>query len=139
MSDNLNTWLNPTATEVVASRIISERFVDENGNPVPFKVKSITQEENQRLVSRATPVERDRNGNVKPLNQKLYTNLLLVECCVEPDFKREEICQRYGVVNPIDVPHKMLLTGEYAKLVTFTMETCGFKNTDDLMEEAKNS
>ena len=48
----LSAFLHPVAPEA-KEIIISERFVGEDGKPVPFKIRPLTQEENDALVKRA--------------------------------------------------------------------------------------
>lgn len=139
MKARLHAFLHPEYREKTAEIILSDRFKDEDGTVVPFIVKSINQEENTLLIKKCTPPGTDKNGNEKPVNKILYQNAMIVECCVQPDFKDAEVCSAYGVVNPLDVPSKMLLAGEFGRLATFIMETCGFKAGEEVHEEAKNS
>lgn len=137
--DALYAFLNPESTSETLDVYISSRFKDENGDLVPFRLKAITQEHNTLIMKQCTPPGRDKTGKEYPLDKLRYQNSLIVECCVIPDFKDSSICEAYGVVSPSDVPSKMLLVGEYAKLVEAIMEHCGFRNGDELLQEAKNS
>lgn len=134
----LQAFLNPVATEVTEEVVISNRFLDEEKKPVPFVVKGITQEENNALIKRATTREK-RNGQlVENLDRPKYQALLIQACVVEPDFCQKELCDKYGVVDPLMVPARMLLSGEYANLVNAIMETNGFQDPENVEEEAKN-
>ena len=42
---NLNAFLHPAQTTEVCEIIVSRRFLDADGRPVPFKVRPLTQEE----------------------------------------------------------------------------------------------
>jgi hypothetical protein len=46
---------------------------------------------------------------------------------------------KYNVIDPIDVPRKMFIAGEYARLINNIMEINGYKDIEELTEEAKNS
>ena len=53
-----------------------------------------------------------------------------------PDFRSEELCKAYGVMDPLEVPGRMLLAGEYERLSREILSLSGFD--DDLEEQAKN-
>lgn len=146
---NLSAFLHPVQVSEEKEIIISDRFVqrDEKGEPVkdkagnyipvPFKIRSLTQEENDELVKKARRTRRV-NGQLQESHDSIaYSRSLIVAATVEPDFASEEMCKGYGVLDPNLVPVKMLHTGEYAKLQQAIIELSGFK--DDLAaEEAKN-
>lgn len=119
-----------SATEEV---IVTERAKDEEGNPVPFVLRRIDQDTNDRLVQRATRKER-RNGQiVERFDSSFYGKLLIQACVIEPDFKDSELCQHYGTMDPLDVPSRMLSSGEYTRLMQAINRFNGF---DDLTAEA---
>ena len=60
---------------------------------------------------------------------------MVVAATVEPDFRAKELCDAYGVLDPLLVPGKMLLSGEYAKLLRAITELSGF---EDMEDEVKN-
>lgn len=146
---NLSAFLHPVQVSEEKEIIISERFVkrDEKGEPVkdkagnyipvPFKIRSLTQEENDALLKKARRT-RKVNGQIQEYTDSIeYSRSLVVAATVEPDFSSEEMCKGYGVLDPNLVPAKMLHTGEYSKLVQAITELSGFE--DDLAaEEAKN-
>lgn len=138
----LQSFLNPTkaVADLVEERVISDRFIDEDGDPIPFKVRAISQELNAALIQACTHSKKGRSGQmVESLNRNQYQNRLVVECCVEPDFKLTELCQNFNVIDPYLVPSKMLTTGEYNKLVQFILEVNQFKDGEEIEEDAKNS
>ena len=65
--------------------VFLDRFVDEEGNKVPFVVRSITAGENDAISRK----HRKEDGG---LDDTAYGNELLVECLVEPDLKDAELC-----------------------------------------------
>ena len=103
----ISVFLHPAAAEE-KEVYLSDRFKDEKGNVVPFKIKAITQEENDLISKKATKSYKE--------NGQRYEYL-------------------YGVRAPLQVPGKMLFSGEYAKLLQEIKALSGF---DDLEEEAKN-
>ena len=132
----LSAFLHPAVAED-KEIIISDRFRDEEGKVVPFKIKALTQEEVDAITKSCTTVKRDRSGKEsRSFDSSRFTKALVVAGTVEPDFRAQEICDAYSVFDPLMVPGKMLLAGEYAKLGDAIAELSGIN--DDVEEEAKN-
>jgi len=135
----LKAFLKPTKTEITDEISISERFLGEDGKPEKITIKSITQEENDKLIKLSTKTKREKSQLVETFDKQQYQARLVVACTANPDFADSELCEAYGVVNPLDLPGRMFLSGEYAKLVNAIMDINGFKDTEELDEESKNS
>lgn len=58
----LDAFLHPVQTEDTREVVISKRFVDKDGKPVPFKIRSITQEENNGIIKACTRRSKNRDG-----------------------------------------------------------------------------
>ena len=146
---SLNAFLNPIKESEEKEVVISDRFVkrDEKGEPIkdkagnyipmPFKIRSLTEDENDTLQKKA---RRTRKVNGQPqeyVDNLYYLRSLVVAATVVPDFASEEMCKNYGVMDPQLVPGKMLLIGEYNTLVNEIMQLSGIEyNTVE--DEAKN-
>ena len=136
----LEAFLHPIAVEETKKVEISKRFVGEDGKPVPFEIRTISQDENAQLIKRYTRRKVANGSVVENFNTAAYTNALILECTVQPDFQDSRMCEAYGVLDPMMVPGKMLLSGEYSALVGEIMKLNGF-DADSLLkdeEEAKN-
>lgn len=135
----LSAFLHPVVVQEEKEVIISKRFQDENGNPVPFKIRSITQDENEKLRKLSTKVSKSGGQRVESFDAGAYSARLVVAATLEPDFSAKEMCDAYGVLDPLMVPGKMLLSGEYAKLASAITELCGFDDSpegEEAIEEA---
>lgn len=132
----LSAFLNPVTTQEEKEVVISKRFLDEKGNPVPFKIRALTQEENDKITKQATRRTKESGQSVERLDNADYARRIILEATVEPDFRAKEMCDRYGVLDPLQVPGKMLLSGEYRKLMDAILELSGFG--DPLEDEVKN-
>ena len=132
----LSAFLHPVSLNEEKEVIISKRFVDEKGNPVPFKIRTVSQEENDRLVKAATRKYKENGQTIERLDDLDYTRRLMVAATVDPDFSSKEMCDAYGVLDPLLVPGKMLIAGEYASLVREI--TIFNRFTNDLDDEVKN-
>jgi len=137
---SLYAFLNPEPITKTKKITLSPRFKNEDGSIAYFEVKTISQEENERLSRKATRYSVVRGQRVESFDSEAYTNALIVECTVQPDFRDSRMCETYGVLDPMLVPGKMLLSGEYSALVGEIMKLNGF-DADSLLkdeEEAKN-
>lgn len=134
----LNAFLHPAEAPVQEKEIvISTRFKDENGKPVPFRIRSLTQEENDALIDKATRREKVKGGTEERFISKIYRRALVVAGTVEPDFTSEEMCKAYGVLDPALVPGKMLMAGEFSTLAEAISDLSGFEE-NRAEEEVKN-
>lgn len=131
----LSAFLHPVTTSEEKEVVISNRFQDENGRPVPFKIRALTQEENDRITKQATRQTKVNGQTVEKLDSVDFSRRMVVSATVEPDFQAKELCDAYGVLDPLLVPGKMLLSGEYAKLLNAITDLSGFGDAGD---EVKN-
>ena len=85
--------------------------------------------------------ERKNGQMIERFDGTLFGKLLVQTCVVEPDFKSAEMCEHYGTIDPLDVPTRMLTSGEYARLLTEINLFNGFDEltVEDMDEAAKNS
>lgn len=136
----LHAFLNPEKPEN-KEIIISNRFKDDKGNPVPFIIRAISQEENEALRKRATRTYKDKTGEtVREFDSAKFARIFTIAGTVQPDFQASDLCEAYDVVDPEKVLGKMLLAGEYSKLTDAIMDLSGLSNEAMAMEaeEAKN-
>lgn len=131
---SLNAFLKPAEVKN-EEVIVSKRFV-ENGKPVPFEIRAITQEENKQLIKKYT--KRDKKGN-ETFDRTEYVSALTASGVVFPDLTNAELQKAYGVLGESALLQKMLLVGEYADLAGKVQEISGLDNdVNDDIEEAKN-
>lgn len=131
----LSAFLHPVTQHLEKEIIISDRFLDEQGNPAPFKIRALRQDENEALVKQYTIP--GKGGAPGKLDQMGYSRGVIVAATIEPDFSSKEMCEAYGTLDPAEVPGRMLMAGEYAKLSNAILQLSGFK--EDVRAEVKNS
>lgn len=131
----LSAFLNPVLPEE-REVVISKRFVGEDGKPVPFRIRALTQEENDAITKKSKRSKLVNGQMQETLDASAFTRNMILAATVEPNFADTQLCERYGVLDPSMVPGKMLLSGEYAALVQQITDLCGF--SVDLEEEVKN-
>lgn len=130
----LSAFLHPVTQNLEQEIIISDRFLDEKGSPVPFKIRALRQDENEALVKLHTIP--GKGGALGKLDQMGYSRGVIVAATIEPDFSSKEMCEAYGTLDPAEVPGRMLMAGEYAQLSNAILQLSGFKV--DVGAEAKN-
>ncbi|MEC0269414.1 phage tail assembly chaperone [Paenibacillus anseongense] len=119
--------------------IVSPRFKDKEGKPVPWVIQSITEEENDVIRKSATKVTRVKGQTQSEINQTEYIAKLVVASVAFPNLKAAELQQSYGVLGAEALVKKMLLSGEYAQLIMKVQEINGFdRDMNELVEDAKN-
>ena len=135
---NLSAFLKPAYLREEKELIISKRFLDEQGNPAPFKIRSVSQEENEQ-ITKASRRQRKVGSMVQEhLDSIEYGRRLVVTGTMVPDFRAKEMCEAYGTLDPMQVPGKMLTAGEFAALLDAISELSGF-DAEAPEDEAKNS
>lgn len=112
---------------------ISDRF-KEDGAVVLFKIRPITQEMSDAIRKECT--RRSAKGE-STFDSEKFMKRIIVEGTVFPDFRAKELCDAYGTLDPLAIPPKMLLAGEYQKLANAIMDLSGLGD-DEEVEEAKN-
>jgi uncharacterized protein YbcV (DUF1398 family) len=88
---SLSAFLKPVQIEN-REVIISNRF-QENGKPVPFVIKAITQEENKQLIKKFSKI--DKKGN-ETFDRTEYVSALTASAVVFPDLSNAELQKAYG-------------------------------------------
>lgn len=131
---SLKAFLNPIQIEN-KEVIVSNRFV-EGGQPVPFQIRPISQEENKALIKKHT--KRDKKG-VETFDRPEYVSSLTAAGVVFPDLSNAELQKAYGVLGESSLLQKMLYVGEYAELAQAVQELSGLdRDINDEIEEVKN-
>ena len=131
----LAAFLHPAKLDEQKEVFISKRFCGEDGQPLPFTIKALSQAENEAIGKMCL-----KKGKWDDIE---YTQRLVLAATVEPDFADKELLAAFSpdpaapLLDPLQLPGRMLRTGEYNKLVNEIMKLSGFD--EDLAAAAKNS
>ena len=88
--------------------MVSVRFKDAEGSPVPWKRAKITEEENQECRKAATRKVKGKNGVFTPeIDPNDYMAKLMVSSVIYPDLKNSEPQKSYGVLGAESLLRKM--------------------------------
>lgn len=140
---NLLAFLAENAVKVENIKyIVSKRFVDEDGKPIPWEIQCITSDEDEALRKACTkrvPVPGKRNQFTMDTDYNLYLGKLAARCTVFPNLDDAELQNSYGVMGSDALLKRMLTSGEYAEFLTKIQEVNGFDVAfDEKVDEAKN-
>ncbi len=131
---SLKAFLNPIKTEN-KEIVISDRF-QENGKPVPFIIRPLSQTENEKLIRKHT--KKDKKGN-ETMDRVAYNQELVSSAVVFPDLENAELQNAYGVLGATKLLTTMLYVGEFALLLQEVQEISGLaRDINEEIEEAKN-
>lgn len=126
-------------SEIIEEVVISDRFKDETSNPIAWKLRSMTEEENEAIRKSAQRKVREKGVVTIDTNTEEYLAKLVVSSVIFPDLKDADLQKSYGVMGSDRLLRKMLLPGEYAALLQKVQEINGFdKGVNDFADEVKN-
>lgn len=112
--------------------ILSDRFKDDEGNPLKFKIKAMSQSRFNELRTRAAKV----NGG---FDEGLFGELCIIENTVVPNFKDNASISQTGCANARQYLDKVLTAGEAQRLAREILSFSGFgKGLKELADEVKN-
>ena len=119
---------------------VTQRFKDENGNPIKFEIKPISNELDDELRKQNTrQVKRAKGVYVPELDNQGYLSDMTIRAVVYPDLNDKELQDSWGVMDAKELINAMLLPGEYNVLLQAIQQLNGWDlSLDDIKEEAKN-
>ncbi|SCY93248.1 phage tail assembly chaperone [Alkaliphilus peptidifermentans] len=127
-------------SDIVEEFVVSERFKNKEGKAVSWKIKAITEAENETIRKSATKLTKGKNGiKVPETSPEEYLSKLIVASVVFPNLKDAQLQKSYGVIGSDELIKKMLLAGEYSSLVEKIQKTNGFNvDINEIVDEVKN-
>ena len=140
--DSLKGFFKGNAKQVENEKVlISDRFLDDGGKPLKWEIKSISNDEDDKLREECTKQEKiKKNVYIPKFNYSEYLKKLVVRCVVFPNLDDKELQDSYGVMGAEDLLSAMLLPGEFNVLAEEVQSICGFDKDimEEKIEEAKN-
>ncbi len=120
--------------------IISTRFVDKSGSPIPWRIRGVSEARNTALRDECTrrSVDKKTKRVESTFDGNRYYALLAAESVVFPDLRDAELQKSYDVMGADKLLGVMLTAGEFARLSEAVQESSGF-DIQEAIEEAKNS
>ena len=124
------------------NHVVSNRFIDENKNPIQWEIKAIDSREDDLLRKaciKRVPIPGKKNQFMNDMDFNKYAALLAVKSTVYPNLNDATLQDSYAVMGAEDLLKAMLLPGEYANYLNIVQQVNGFNQTfEEKVEEAKN-
>ena len=116
--------------------IVSDRFVDEDGNPLAWTFRLLSAKEIDDLKNAA--IVKKNKSLLKVDTKKLIVDTIS-ETIIYPNLKSEELQNAYGAMNISELLDKMLEGREYERFTDKLMKAQGFMDDPDvIIGDAKN-
>lgn len=138
MSSALQSFLlENTVENITLEVLVSERFKDKDGKLLKFKIRAMTGGEFADYQKECMTI--GKKGRVD-FNSKKFNEKVIINQCVEPNFKDAELLKKAGCPTPEDFLYKCMLAGEISELANQINTLSGFdQDMEELRAEAKNS
>lgn len=128
---------NAIQADEITRIVVSERFKDENGEPIKWELKPVPPKRFMRLTSGAVKVS--KKGEVDTGNVDDMTFQLIAETVKFPNLRDEALQNSYGVMNTADLLNAMLSTKEFQYLYKAVNNLhVTDKSLDEMVDEVKN-
>ncbi|MMZ47252.1 Phage XkdN-like protein [compost metagenome] len=133
-------FVENAAVDVTEEVVVSDRFKDDEGKPIPWKIQGISEAENKAIRKSSTKMVKAKGGAKLPeIDPDEYTTKLVIATVVYPNLKDAELQKNYGVMGAENLLNKMLLAGEFATLWDHVQTLNGYdRDINEVMEETKN-
>lgn len=116
--------------------VVSDRFMDEDGNPVAWTFRLLSAKEIDELKNAA--IVKKNKSLLKVDTKKLIVDTIS-ETIIYPNLKSEELQNAYGAMNISELLDKMLEGREYERFTDKLMKAQGFMDDPDvIIGDAKN-
>ena len=140
---SLSAFLKQNVKQIENEKVIvSERFIDENGEVIPFEVRVLTNDEDEQIRKQSTYKKQIPGKKYQYMNEtdyEKYVGMQAVACTVYPDLKDSSLQDSYGIMGELNLLKAMLTPGEYANYLGAVQKINGFdKDMEDIVDEAKN-
>lgn len=127
---------NADSREIKIDFVVSKRFRDEQGNPIPWKLAALMPHEMEEIRKASTMM--DLKTKTFDFDSELYQKNLMCLSVVYPDLDDAELQDNYGASKPADLLARMLNGGEYSKLLAKVNELNGGDIEEEYIAEKKN-
>ena len=121
--------------------VVSNRFKDAKGNPIPWEIRSISANEDELIRKECTknvPIAGKRNQYRQTFDSNAYLTKLAVKSVVFPDLNDAELQNSYNVMGAEQLIVTMLYKDEFDILTEQLVADSQTEDINELVEEAKN-
>ena len=121
--------------------VVSNRFKDAKGNPIPWEIRSISANEDELIRKECTknvPIVGKRNQYRQTFDSNAYLTTLAVKSVVFHDLNDAELQNSYNVMGAEQLIVTMLYKDEFDILTEQLVADSQTEDINELVEEAKN-
>lgn len=139
---NFKEFMIEEAEDEVVEYVATKKFKDENGQPIPWKLKPLTTKENDEIRKQCyikVQVPGKKGQFTKDFDSAKYLLLVAEKCVIYPNLNDKDLQDFYHVmgVEALLKEHLLKLPGEYDNLTAKLQEINGY-DLEEAVEEAKN-
>lgn len=136
----LQQFLNSHPVDNLTAEVaISDRFKDEDGKLLKFKIRALNADDMAAYQKRAMKINPKSKDRKVEIDSGAITKAIVINHTVEPNFKDAESIRQLGCVDADDYLQKVLLAGEIEDLAKEIQRISGYNTSfEELVEEAKN-
>lgn len=135
-SEDNNLSLEDFLAQNSVEGLTDEIVLNERLKNFRFKIGSMTRKELESYQKLC--IIRNGQGKIIRQDSMKFSELVVVNHCLYPNFKSVEFLQKLGVNTPSEALQKTLKTGEITNLSERIMKFNGFEDFEDTREKAKN-
>ena len=130
MSYFMDADLNKEFEEVEIEGI--DLFRDKEGNNIKWVVKPIEMKDIERIREKNTTKKKKGKGYIKELNEKRFSNEIILESIIFPDFKDKGWLDKEKLLDPIELMEKVLRKPtHYTEISNSILVMNGLKEKDE--------
>lgn len=138
METNLKAFMAENAIKYTEAEFAaSKRFVDEDGEPIMWRLRILPQQEFDKLRQscRKRVIDAKTRAASIEMDADKLNDLLVEKCIVYPNLNDAALQESYGAIGAVELAKTMLLPGEYADLMSAIVEAHGFES--DMKDKIK--
>ncbi len=120
--------------------VVSDRFQDENGNPIEWEIRLIPSKEDEEIRRSCTrKVTGQKKGKTEEFDSNKYVLKIACAATVYPDLKNKELQDSYGVFDEVSLLQELLFAGELNAYLDMVEKINGYTKTlSEKVDEIKN-
>lgn len=119
--------------------VVTDRFKDENGNPVKWILKVLSNKELEDLKIKNTIKKTTVKGSSFDFDNKSFSRAMILSCIVEPNLYNKELQDSYDTLDAYELLQELLTVGEMTRLEEKILELHNYEEKREKeIEKIKN-
>lgn len=137
MTENLNVFFKENNTKIEnVEYVVSNRFKDNKGNPIKWKIKILSTGEMNNLREHYTTQKLTKGILVPTIDNNNYMKAFITKCIVYPNLNDKALQDSYNVYEPYELLEEMLTVGEFNNLVGYITDLHDY-NAQEVVDDIK--